>query len=162
MAFNPKLIIFSLIFIIGMVLYFTSRFFDNKDETVNLADITHLHISLQKNTLQNIKQYVTQSVSKSELKALMEKTKYIFLKPKELKTNLKLKDLVEETKSTMITTFKILLQKPVNITIYWTVVVVLTMGFWDTFASTFLINFLDRIQPGMSFVLLGLIALPAF
>lgn len=145
-----------------MVIYFTSRFFDNKEETVNLSDIKNLHISLEKKTLENITQYVGQKVTREELKGIMEKTKYIFLKPKELRAHLKMQELVQETKDTMASTFKILLQKPINVTIYWTVIVVLTMGFWDTFASTFLINFLDRVQPGLSFVLLGLIALPAF
>ena len=162
MSLNPKLIIFSILIIIGVVIYFTSRFFDNKDETVNISDIKHLSVSFQKNTLENIKEYVVKTVTKEELKHVMEQTKYIFLKPKEFKTNLKFDELVRETKETMTTTFKILLQKPINITIYWTVIVVLTMGFWDTFASTFLINFLDRVKPWLSFVLLGLIALPAF
>lgn len=127
MAFSPKLIIFSLVFIIAMVIYFTTRFFDNNEETVTLADITHLSVSLQKNSLQNIKEYALEKVSKAELKAMMEKTKYIFLKPKQLKQSLKVSELISETKDTMITTFKILLQKPANITIYWTVIVVLTM-----------------------------------
>ncbi len=162
MSLNPKLIIFSLIFIIGIVIYFTVRFFNNKEETVNLSDIKELTLSIEKNTLQNIKQYVAQTVTKEELKHIMAQTKYIFLKPKEFKTNLKFPELIQETKETMITTFKILLQRPANVTIYWTVIVVLTMGFWDTFASTFLINFLDRVKPSFSFVLLGFIAIPAF
>lgn len=162
MAFDPKLIVFSLVLIIWMVFYFTSRFFDNKDETVNISDITHLKVSLQKTSIQNIKEYVSETVSKQDLKGILEKTKYIFLKPKEFKTNLNYKELVSETKETMITTFKILTQRPINITIYWTVMIVLTMWFWDTFASTFLISFLDTVKPGMSYVLLWFIAIPAF
>ena len=110
-----------------MVFYFTSRFFDNKDETVNISDITHLKVSLQKTSIQNIKEYVSETVSKQDLKGILEKTKYIFLKPKEFKTNLNYKELVSETKETMLTTFKILTQRPINITIDWTVMIVLTM-----------------------------------
>jgi len=46
--------------------------------------------------------------------------------------------------------------------VYWSFVMLLTFGFWDTFASTFLIDFLDSVKPGWSFVLLWLVAIPAF
>jgi hypothetical protein len=38
---------------------------------------------------------------------------------------------------------------------------ILIFGFWDTFATTFLIDFLDTVSPGWSYALLALIALPA-
>lgn len=37
---------------------------------------------------------------------------------------------------------------------------VLIFGFWDTFASTFLIEFLDKLKHGWSYILLAIIAIP--
>jgi hypothetical protein len=37
---------------------------------------------------------------------------------------------------------------------------VLTFGFWDTFASSFLLDFLDQIKPGWSYILLAMIGVP--
>lgn len=45
--------------------------------------------------------------------------------------------------------------------IYWTMTLVLIFGFWDTFASTFLIDFLDDVKHGWSYILLACIAVPA-
>jgi hypothetical protein len=49
-----------------------------------------------------------------------------------------------------------------HLIVYWSFIMLLTFGFWDTFASTFLIDFLNQVKPGWSFALLGLIAIPAF
>ena len=45
--------------------------------------------------------------------------------------------------------------------LYWTMSLVLIFGFWDTFASTFLISFLDDVKHGWSYILLACIAIPA-
>jgi hypothetical protein len=47
-----------------------------------------------------------------------------------------------------------------HISLLWTITLVLTFGFWDTFASSFLLGFLDTMQPGWSYVLLALIGVP--
>ncbi len=162
MSFNPKLIVFTLIFFIILVVYFMTKFFDNANESINITDVRNLKISFQKTTIEDIKEYVSETVNKDQLKDIVSKTKYIFLKPKELKSKINIWDIIKETESTFIATFKILAQKPLNITLYWTIITVLTMWFWDTFASTFLIDFLDGKAKGFSYLLLALIAIPAF
>lgn len=154
MTLEPKLIVFSLILMIGLVLYFMSKFFDNADDSVSLADIKELKVSFQKTNVENFKEYVVETVKKQDLKSLLDKSKYIFLKPKELKLHIDWKEIYDDTKKEFVFTFKILAQQPLNITIYWTMVVILTMGFWDTFGSTFLIDFLDGVKHGWSYVLL--------
>jgi hypothetical protein len=162
MTLNPKLIIFTLIFFIIIVLYFMTKFFDNATESISMADIKKLSISFDKDTVEDFKEYVTESIRPDQLKSVIEKTKYIFLKPRELRAKINIADIKKETRDTFVATFKILAQKPLNITLYWTIIIVLTMGFWDTFASTFLINFLDEKARGWSYLLLALIAIPAF
>lgn len=162
MAFKPNFIIFTLLFFIALVVYFMTRFFDNATESVFIDNVRNLKISFQKMSIENVTEYVTESISKEQLKDIVSKTGYIFLKPKELKWAINIKEVLTETKNTFVATFKILLQTPINIALYWTIVTVLTMGFWDTFASTFLIDFLNDKAPGWSYLLLAVIAIPAF
>lgn len=162
MSFNPKLIIFSVIFFIGMVLFFTSKFFDNGDDTITIQDIKELKISFKKPTLDNVKQYVVETIKKEDLVKIVDKTKYIFLKPKNVKPKINFSEIAEETKTTFTVIYEIFKKRPMKVTIYWATITVLTLWFWDTFASTFLIWFLDTILEGWSYVLLWIIALPAF
>jgi hypothetical protein len=69
---------------------------------------------------------------------------------------------LKETKEGFALIYRILSKKPILITLYWTIFTVLTFGFWDTFASTFLIEYLDSVKSGWSYILLGCIAIPAF
>lgn len=88
MSFNPKLIVFTLIFFIILVVYFMTKFFDNANESINITDVRNLKISFQKTTIEDIKEYVSETVNKDQLKDIVSKTKYIFLKPKELKSKI--------------------------------------------------------------------------
>lgn len=42
----------------------------------------------------------------------------------------------------------------------WGLTLVLIFGFWDTFASSFLIDFLDNLAPGWGYILLALVGVP--
>ena len=162
LSYSPKFIIFALILIIIMVIYFTGKFFDNPDESLQISDIKNLKVSFKKLSLWNAWEYISENIKKEDLKKIISQSKYIFLKPKEIWGKIDFKKVLEETKSTFKVVVAILKKKPLNITIYWTIITVLTFGFWDTFSTTFLINFLDKVQPGWSYFLLGLIAIPAF
>jgi hypothetical protein len=52
------------------------------------------------------------------------------------------------------------MHKPMHMSLFWTITLVLTFGFWDTFASSFLLDFLDQIKPGWSYILLAMIGIP--
>jgi hypothetical protein len=95
-----------------------------------------------------VHEYITERISAIDLSKVIENSKYIFLKPKQ-KTNSKIKigEFVAETKTTAMVIWKIMSHMPIYIIIYWTMTLVLIFGFWDTFASTFLIDFLDKIKP---------------
>jgi hypothetical protein len=49
---------------------------------------------------------------------------------------------------------------PTHMNLIWTISLVLIFGFWDTFASSFLLDFLDQVKPGWSYVLLAIIGVP--
>lgn len=110
----------------------------------------------------NVKEYISEKISAIDLERVLSQTKYIFLKPKQkVESNFKWKELISETISTAKIIYKILSHMPIYIIIYWTMSLVLIFGFWDTFASTFLIDFLDKVKSGWSYILLAVIAIPA-
>jgi Major Facilitator Superfamily len=162
LSVNPTFAVISLAIIISLFLYFTSRFFDNDNETIVASDIVSFTIAIKKINKENVHEYITERISAIDLSKVIENSKYIFLKPKQ-KTNSKIKigEFVAETKTTAMVIWKIMSHMPIYIIIYWTMTLVLIFGFWDTFASTFLIDFLDKIKPWMSYVLLAFIAIPA-
>lgn len=173
LTFNPKLIIFCVILIIFMIIYLTSRFFDNSVETIELKDITKFKVLFDKDNYKdfwekvgdiwdNIKEKVVSTVSKIELKDIIDKTKYLFIKPAEKKSGLSIWILITETKKAFITTYNVLTKSNWILIVYWSIVVLLTFWFRDTFASTFLINYLDELKKWWSYILLWLIAVPAY
>lgn len=127
MSFNPELIIFSVLFFIGMVLYFTTKFFDNGDETITIQDIKELKVSFKKPSLDNVKQYVAETIKKEDLKKIIDKTKYVFLKPKKIKPKINYKEISDETKMTFSVISQIFKTKPIKMTIYWATITVLTL-----------------------------------
>ncbi|MFA5917910.1 MAG: MFS transporter [Candidatus Gracilibacteria bacterium] len=166
LTFNENFIIFLTIFIIILIIYFTLNFFDNSEKTITLQDIYKFRVLFDKNNLKNmslnIKDSAVRSVTKIELKNIINNSKYIFLKPLTIKSGLNFKMLLELTKKEFIITYKVLTNINNPIIIYWTIVIFITFSFWDTFASTFLIKYLDSLWQGKGYFLLGIIAIPAF
>lgn len=159
---NPTFAVIVLGLIITGFLAFTYRFFDNAYETIETKDIVSFTISVSKMNKENIREYVSEKINAVDLQKVLENAKYIFLKPKQKETEkLNWKEIISESQKTALIIKSILFHTPSYIIVYWTISLVLIFGFWDTFASTFLINFLDRIGPGMSYLLLALIAIPA-
>lgn len=110
------------------------------------------------------KENITQIVSNIDMKNALSQTKYIFLRPIKRDPNMiSVSEMKKKTIESFIEIYKTLqFASDKYLIVYWSFVMLLTFGFWDTFASTFLIDFLNQVQPGWSFILLGLIAVPAF
>lgn len=162
LSFSPTFAVIALALIIVGFIAFTNRFFDNSNETIEAKDIQSFTVWVKKLNTENVREYMTSTISKVDLPKILAEGKYIFLKPKQKsETKLNWKELAQETKTTGIVIWKIMLHTPPYMVLYWTMSLVLVFGFWDTFASTFLIDFLDEIKPGWSYILLALIAVPA-
>lgn len=164
MNFSPKFIIFQVVFLILLVFFITSYYFDNKWATPSLKDIEQFKVYLSKNRLKKMSENVKYSMNIVELKKFVAKGSYIFLKPMKMSENrLDMETLMQKTQENLKDIFQTLLYASEKyLIVFWSCVMVLTFGFWDTFASTFLIDFLNQLKPGWSYILLGIIAIPAF
>ncbi len=162
LSVNPTFAVIVLAIIIVFFLAFTSRFFDNEKESVEVADIVSFTIAVKRLNKENIREYISEKIHIQDLPKVIENAKYLFLKPHtQEKVVFEKKVFIEECRKNAITIWKILGHMPVYIVIYWTMTLVLIFWFWDTFASTFLIGFLDEIWRGWGYVLLACIAIPA-
>jgi MFS family permease len=163
LSVNPTFAVVILWIIISGFLFFTSRFFDNSEESVSLSDITSFTIGIKKLNKENVAEYLSEKISAIDLAKVIESTKYIFIKPKQKEQSpLNWNALLTETKSTALIIKNIMTHTPIYIIIYWTMSLVLIFGFWDTFASTFLIEFLATVgSEKTAYILLAFIAIPA-
>ncbi len=164
LSFKPEFVVIYILFIIVAIFVLAYKFFDNKDKTINLKDVSKFKVYLNKDWLWKVKENAFNVVSNIELKNVLAGTKYIFLKPMELRKNMiSPSELVQKTRESFIDIYETLkYAKNSSLIIYWSFSMVLIFGFWDTFASTFLIDFLNDLKPWFSYILLWLIAIPAF
>lgn len=126
------------------------RYFDNSVESLRVEDIQKFTVSLQKWNLDDTREQLSETIKKADLSKIIQSTKYLFLKPKAKpeKSKIPWKDIASMTKTEMVIIWKILSKMPPHYGLVWTTCLVLIFGFWDTFASSFLLDFLDDIWAG--------------
>jgi len=126
LSINPTFAVFCLFCIITGFLIFTTRFFDNSSETVELKDITSFTVAVKRVNKENIKEYISERISAVDLTKVLKSAKYIFLKPqrKQEKT-FQWSELLDETKKTANIIYTIMSHMPIYIIIYWTMSLVL-------------------------------------
>lgn len=164
LTFTPKLIIFTLLFIVIFIVFVINKLFDNSTYTFKFSDLEKFKVYFDKDWIWKAKEDLVKTVSKVDLGQALWKTKYIFLRPIVInKDMIWFSEMIEKTKESFINIIETLkYAKTTNLIVYWAFAMVLTFWFWDTFAATFLIEFLDKVKPWMSYILLWIIAIPAY
>jgi len=148
--------------IIVAFLAFTIRYFDTSQDSVSISDITNFRVSVQRWNSENVKEYIVETVKKADIEKVIKSAKYIMLKPKQKSTDIKVPwwEVIVSSKKEFKIIWEIIGHKPIHLSLIWSITLVLTFGFWDTFASSFLLDFLDEMKPGWSYVLLAVIGVP--
>lgn len=161
---SPKFIIFHILFLIGIVFFMMYYYFDNANTTVNLKEVKSFQVYLTRGFLEKTKENVIQKVSHIDIKNTLQNTKYLFLRPVNISPDMiSFWEMLQKTQENFKEIYQTLMFAGNRyLIVYWSCIMLLTFGFWDTFASTFLIDFLNQVKPGWSFALLGIIAIPAF
>lgn len=158
---GPIAVIFLGLVIAGF-LAFTIKFFDNSLDSVSLQDIDTFRISVQKWNKEHVKEYIVETVQKADIKKVIENVKYLMIKPKQKTEGVKVpwKEISISSKKEFKIILEIFAHTPVYLWLIWAITLVLIFGFWDTFASSFLLTFLDKIKEGWSYILLAIIWVP--
>lgn len=131
-------------------------------DSVNISDITDFRISIQKWNSEHVREYITETVKKVDIEKVVNGAKYLMLRPKQSTQDPEIpwKNIYISSKKEFKIIWEICIHKPMHISLLWTMTLVLTFGFWDTFASSFLLDFLNDIKPGWSYILLAMIGVP--
>jgi len=171
LAFSPKLIILSLLIILASLAFVSINSFDSREKYIKLEKIKNYKVYFDKNNLNKVQENINnttdsliKNVKSIELKQVLGWVKYIFMKPMSLNSEkITKKELASKTKKELINIYETLkFAKSSSLIVYWSFYMLLIFGFWDTFASTFLLDFLDQVKEWWSYVLLWIIAIPAF
>ncbi|MBC7503544.1 MFS transporter [Candidatus Gracilibacteria bacterium] len=162
LSFSPAFAVVILGCIIAGFLLFTIKFFDNSLDSIEISDISEFRISVQKWNKENVREYIVETVQKVDLEKIVNRAKYLMLKPKQKTEGTKIPwaNILVSSKREFSIIWEICMHHPMHISLFWTITLVLTFGFWDTFASSFLLNFLDQMKPGWSYILLAMIGIP--
>lgn len=162
LSFSPAFAVVFLAIIIVIFMVFTIRYFDTSVDTVSIADITHFKVSVQRWNSENVKEYIVETIKKADIEKVIKNAKYLMLKPKQklIIEKIPWSEIFKTSKKEFMIIWKIFLHKPLNISLIWTITLVLIFGFWDTFATSFLLGFLNDLKPGSSYLLLAIIWVP--
>jgi MFS family permease len=162
LSFSPAIAVIFLWLVIAGFLVFTIRFFDNSMDSIDISDIASFRVSIQRWNAEHVREYITETVKKVDLEKIVGGAKYLMLKPKQKTTTEKLPwaEIARMSKREFSIIWEICTHQPMHFSLFWTITLVLTFGFWDTFASSFLLDFLDQMKPGWSYILLALIGVP--
>jgi MFS family permease len=156
--------VFSILILAGIIIGFLAfiiRFFDNTSDSISLQDIQDFKVSIQRFNTENVKEYLVETIKKTDLEKIIKEAKYIIMKPKQQTgEDIPWKKIYESSKNEFIVIWKIFSYKPLYTNLLWTISLVLVFWFWDTFASSFLLDFLNDIKYGWSYILLAIIGIP--
>lgn len=161
---NPKFIIFHIVFMIMMVFYFVFKFFDSSEKVFDIDSVKNFHLSEMDISFDSTTQKMSQVVRKVDIAKTLQNTKFLILLPAKISGKA---PWVGELSEKTIESFKEIWEtlkysRLYHLIVYWSFIMLLFFGFWDTFATTFLIDYLNQVKSGWSFILLGIIAVPAY
>lgn len=173
LAMNIKIALLVFIFLTIIFILFVWKFFDNGKETINLSDLKNVRLDSFKLDISKSTKKIQKSISTANLMELAKETKIIFLKPVERKNSIDFWEIVDFTKENFKRFIEIIFKAPRNLMMFWVFVILMQFSFWDTFVSTFLVEFLEdlvaspenplkNIQFVTGYVLLWIIAIPWF
>lgn len=145
LALNIKVAIIIFAIVIMWFIFFISKFFDNTKETVDFWVVKTFKLDVLKSDLLKKKDEIVSKVTPQNIVELSKQSKVIILKPIEFKKNIDFKDVYDTSVSWFKVFLKIIFWLPRNLLILWFIYVILQYWFWDTFVSTFQVEFLEKI-----------------
>lgn len=146
LAFNTLIAVIILVILIVIFIFFIIKYFDNSENELKFDDFKKLKLITKEWVVNSIKDYKTSILSnKSELIEKTKNIKVLFLKPVEQKNKIDFKEVYNTTKADLRSFFEILMEPPYNyrLLIMWFIFTL--FGFWDTFVTSFLIDFIDQV-----------------
>jgi MFS family permease len=163
LAFNPTVAVLVLITFVIILIGFMMSYFDNSERTIDFSAISKLKIIAKIRNVESAKAYAIGYLSKADFATAAKTAKFVFLKPMPEKAKFNLAEIVAGTKKEALLIRKVIAEQPFHFGMLWAASVVLIFGFWDTFATSFLIEHLVKISSAqMAYIILAIMVIPAF
>jgi len=142
---NIQLAVSIFLWILIAFYFFLWKFFDNKTQTIDFEDVKKIRLDVISEGISKTRLELSQKLSTKNFIELSRQTKVILLKPVEIKNNIDFRDVYVTTVENVERFFLILFGKPISIVMLWISIIIMQYGFWDTFVSTFQIEFLQKM-----------------
>ena len=174
LAFNSFIAVSILVAIVSVFIFFITKYFDNSNDSLkfNIDDIKKLKLISPKETIESVKQYAVTQVKKADFGQAAQNMKFVFLKPLELKSTVDFAEIKRVTIEDIKSFQNILFKAPYSYRLIILWLVVTFFWLWDTFVTSFLIDFLNKIlaqnkdnfiaQLMTGYVFIALLAIPAY
>lgn len=145
LALDIRLAIIIFAVLISIFILFIKKYFDNHKETIEFWKVKNLKLDVLKEDLLKKKQELISKVNPETVVNLSREAKVILLKPVEIKKSINFKEVYDISIEWFKIFFNIVFKIPRNLLVLWFMVIILQYWFWDTFVSTFQVEFLEKI-----------------
>lgn len=119
--------------------------FDNDHLHFEISDIQNLNFNSIKNKASEKRDVILEKFNKSQFRNIGNNTKYIFLKPLKTISAINTDDIINATHDGFKSFYSVMISTPRDYIIMISSMTILLFGFWDTFISTFQVDFLEKI-----------------
>lgn len=152
LSFNILVAVIILVILIIFFIFFIIRYFDSSENYIEFRDIQKLKYITKESVINslndykdNITEYSIKMLNKDEILQKAKEVRVLFLKPIEIKNSVDWDDVYITAKKDIHNFFEILFKPPYNyrLLVMWAILTL--FGFWDTFVTSFLIDFLEEI-----------------
>jgi hypothetical protein len=145
LSFRPTFAIMVLLGCIALFLLFIHLYFDNSEKTLDLSPehLRKFKFVAPVFTIEQVKNFVVDSVSKIELLDIVKKGRTLFLKPLTFRSDFRIGEVWSQSKHDFFSLCFVLFRHPFAYRMLLYASVFMAFGFWDTFATSFLLDFLN-------------------
>ena len=165
LSFEPFIAVMVVNIFIVLYLLFLGKYFDRSDVTLDPQTIKSLSVMVSTFDAKNAVKHVTGMVSMTDFSKVASSAKTLFFRPvwpQVAHNKLSLSWLITDTKQELNRVKITLLDLPRNYFLIWSFIIIMLFGAWDTFASSFLLDYLAKFAPNFHYMLLACIAIPAY
>lgn len=152
LSFNILAAVVILVILIVFFIFFIVKYFDSSENHIEFRDIQKLKYITKESVINSINEaktsfneYSAKMLNKDEILQKAKEVKVLFLKPIEMKNSVDWNDVYLTAKLDIHHFFEIIFQAPYNyrLLVMWAILTL--FWFWDTFVTSFLIDFLEQI-----------------
>ncbi len=173
---SPGVVILPFVLTIAALVAFVTRYFDNSEAAVDPRDILKLKVvatrgaervkEFAEDPKAALKEYAVATIEKADFQRAASAVKIVLLKPIQVAKSVDRKEVARVTRREFRGLWDVLGNpKYRNRKILWVSAAILLFGYWDTFAVTYLSDYLSTLDGGVAkypYVMLAVLAVPIF